>query len=134
MNVTKEDRKFTEVGELVPIYRSIFRSQFVPRANVHLNWQPVPLVFLHFDVSLNEHRPGNTVKRELHNLSSRYLIPFYSKYMYTSLLHPKLQFFRIFPFFFFFFFQNVNAIRKNSVALMKFKISFCFFLLCVPIH
>lgn len=26
MNVTKEDRKFTEVGELVPIYRSIFRS------------------------------------------------------------------------------------------------------------
>ena len=109
MNVTKEDRKFTEVGELVPIYRSIFRSQFVPRANVHLNWQPVPLVFLHFDVSLNEHRPGNTVKRELHNLSSRYLIPFYSKYMYTSLLHPKLQFFRIFPFFFFFFFSVVCA-------------------------
>lgn len=46
---------------------------------------------------------------------------------------PNCNFSGFFPFFFFFF-QNVNATRKNSVALMKFKISFCFFLLCVPIH
>lgn len=46
---------------------------------------------------------------------------------------PNCNFSGFFPFFFFFF-QNVNATRKNSVALMKFKISFCFFLLCVCVY